>query len=158
MHVHVESILECPAEAVWKEVCRSGTLSEVAWPVVTFRAVDAASLPGIWIEGQTVRVRSRLFGILPVGTRSLFFERINAERREIQTRERDLLIQRWDHLISVRQHGENGTRYSDNVEIDARWGMTPLVWLFAQLFYHHRHRRWRRLARRLASSSDTVNP
>jgi len=154
MRVHVVSVLQCPAEAVWKKVCRSDLLCEVAWPLVTFEAIDSKSLPDIWVEGQTVRLRSRLFGIFPLGTRSLVFERIDTPRREIQTRETDPLVRRWDHLISVGQHDDNRATYSDDVEIDADW-LTPFVWLFAQLFYRHRHRRWRRVARRLASAADT---
>jgi hypothetical protein len=39
-----------------------------------------------------------------------------------------------------------GTLYRDQVTIQA--GMfTPFIWLFAQLFYRHRQRRWRQLAR-----------
>jgi hypothetical protein len=44
---------------------------------------------------------------------------------------------------------EAGTcRYSDEIEIDAGL-LTPLVWLFARVFYGHRQRRWQKVAMRL---------
>jgi hypothetical protein len=37
-------------------------------------------------------------------------------------------------------------RYSDEIEVRAG-ALPPLVWLYAQLFYRYRQRRWRRLER-----------
>jgi hypothetical protein len=70
---------------------------------------------------------------------------------EIQTRERDPLIQIWDHLIAVKPASGGHTRYSDTVAIDAGIFTLP-VWLFAHWFYRHRQRRWRRVAARLAAA------
>jgi len=36
--------------------------------------------------------------------------------------------------------------YTDEIEIQAGW-LTPGIWLFAQLFYRHRQRRWKALLR-----------
>jgi hypothetical protein len=58
------------------------------------------------------------------------------------------MIGRWDHWITVEPDGEGGTLYRDSVEIDAGF-LTPLVGMFAHLFYCHRQRRWRGLADRL---------
>lgn len=65
--------------------------------------------------------------------------------RRLRDNGRSLLIQRWDHLITVEPDGSRRTRYTDRIEIEAGW-LTPLVWAFAQVFYAHRQRRWRRLA------------
>jgi hypothetical protein len=151
MRVHLKSILPCSAEVTWDTVCRSELLRVVARPMVTFAAVGEQCLPRIWKECTNVRIKSHLFGLIPLGTRSLYFERVDGNRREIQTRECDALIHRWDHLISVREDDEGRTLYTDDVEIDAGW-VTPIVWLFAHCFYRHRQRRWRRVARRLAAS------
>jgi len=151
MRVHLESILPCYPEVTWNAVCRSEQLRVVARPMVTFAAVGEQSLPETWTECTNVRIESRLFGVIPLGTRSLYFERIDGNRREIQTRECDALIHRWDHLISVTEVGDGRTLYTDEVEIDAGW-WTPFVWLFAHCFYRHRQRRWRRVARQWASA------
>lgn len=151
MHVHVETVLPCPVEAAWAQVCRSDLLAEVAWPLVTFDAVDGPSLPSTWPPGETVRLKSKLFGLVPLGTRSLFFERIDSRQQELQTRENDRIVRRWDHLIALREDGAGGTRYSDTVILDAGW-WTILVWLFAQCFYRYRQRRWLRVARRITAT------
>jgi hypothetical protein len=151
MNVHIESTWDCPPSRVWDEVQTSRLLLEVASPLVRLSPVDAAEFPVRWSAGTTLRCRSRLFGVIPLGVRTLHFERIDHAAREIQTRECDPLIRRWDHLIRVADAGAGCTRYSDSIEIDAGWLTLP-VWLFAQWFYRHRHRRWRAVAARLAAA------
>jgi hypothetical protein len=80
----------------------------------------------------------------------MFFERVDRVRREIQTREKDILCRQWDHLIQVRESEDGRTLYSDSIEIDA--GMLTLpVWLFANWFYRHRQNRWKMIAQQLAA-------
>jgi hypothetical protein len=52
---------------------------------------------------------------------------------------------RWDHWIAIEPE-RRGTRYTDTVHIDAGL-LTPLIVAFARIFYRHRQRRWRRLAK-----------
>ena len=156
MIVHVESELPCPAEKVWDEVQRSSLLLEVIRPLVKLVPVDAPHFPERWVEGATVRCRSYLFGVLPLGTRTIFLERIDWAAREIQSRERDPLIRRWDHRVRVWPAGEGRARYSDEIAVEAGW-LTSLAWLFAQGFYRHRHRRWRHVASRLAPSPEQTS-
>ena len=53
------------------------------------------------------------------------------------------LIPVWDHLITIEPVAA-GVLYRDQVEVRARV-LTPFIWLFAQVFYRHRQRRWRKL-------------
>jgi hypothetical protein len=150
MRVHVESVLDCPPDRVWDEVQKSALLLEVIRPLVRIVPVGAHAFPERWSEGPPISCQSYLFGVLPLGTRTLLFERIDHATRTIQTRECDPLSRRWDHLIAVRPTADGRTRYADTIDLDAGL-LTPLVWLFAWCFYHHRQRRWRRVARRLAA-------
>jgi hypothetical protein len=150
--MHLASTLPCSAASAWAELRRLELLREVARPLVTFAAVDGEPLPERWAQGEVVRVRSYLLGVIPLGTRSLAIESVDEKRREIQTRERDPLIRRWDHRISIAPLGEQTCLYADEVEI-AAGALTPLVWLFAQAFFRHRHRRWRRVAGRLRATA-----
>ena len=97
-------------------------------------------------------MRSFLFGLIPLGTRLLFFERVDGRAREIQTRENDPLVRNWDHRITIREATGGQTLYSDRIEIDAGL-LTPGVWLFAQWFYRHRQRRWQHVAARLRGAT-----
>jgi hypothetical protein len=72
---------------------------------------------------------------------------------EIQSRESEPLVRRWDHLIRIRPTPDGQTLYSDEIIIEAGW-VTLVVWLFAHCFYRHRQRKWRRIARRLAADES----
>lgn len=157
MRVYVETVLDCPPEQVWDEVQRSALLLEVTRPLVRIVPIDAPLFPERWKEGTTVRCRSYLFGVVPLGTRTILFERIDPAVREIQSRESDPLIRRWDHLVRIRSVDEGRTHYSDEIIIEAGWA-TIFVGLFVQWFYRHRQRRWRKVACRLvAAKRDTVS-
>ncbi len=145
MRVHVQTRLGCSAAQAWNAVRTSALLHNVAWPVVSIRPARGEKLPDLWPPQETIRCRSYLFGVIPLGTRSIHFERVDSIEREIQSRETDPLIRHWDHLIRVRESEPDVCVYSDDVTIEAGW-LTPVVWLFACFFYRHRQRRWRRLA------------
>ena len=53
----------------------------------------------------------------------------------------------WDHTIRVEPGLGGGTEYTDIVEVRAGV-LTPFVWIFAEVFYRHRQRRWRALVKR----------
>ncbi|HEV3415552.1 MAG TPA: hypothetical protein VG056_02010 [Pirellulales bacterium] len=148
MKVHVESIFDCPPEMAWAEVQTPRLLLEVIRPLIRFVPPRGTQFPAVVKVGQTISARTYVLSFLPFGLHSIFVERVDSERREIQSRERDRWIRRWDHLISVRETENGRTRYSDEIEIQAG-ALTPLVWLFAQVFYRHRQRRWRRVVQRL---------
>lgn len=145
MRVVIECELDCPPVAVWDEVSRSRLLKEVCAPLVKF----GGELPEVWPTERTIQVKSYLFGLIPLGTRTIHFDRVDAAAGEIATREHDPLVRRWDHTVRVRPARNGRTRYCDDVIVQAGL-LTPLVWLFAQVLYRHRQRRWKKVARRLA--------
>ena len=148
MHIRIQSVLPCSADAAWNEVVKTRLLLEVAAPLVTFRAADGMTLPEFWPAGGTVYTKPSLFGVFPMGVRAVHFERIDPIAQEIQTREWDPMIRRWDHLMRFRPLGPDRCRYSDELDIDAGL-LTVGVCLFAKWFYRHRQRRWHAVARRL---------
>jgi hypothetical protein len=149
MRAFVQTKLPCAADQAWDRVQTLGLLREVCWPLVTLQpGAGETAIPERWESGATVSLRPRLFGMIPIGTRVLHWENIDAAAREMQTREYDPLIRRWDHRIHVEPVDGGSCSYTDDVEIDAGVLTLP-VWLFAQLFYRHRQRRWKRVAKRL---------
>jgi hypothetical protein len=127
----------------------SRLLLEVMAPLITIKPVAGEELPAIWSQGEALRFRLYLFGIVPMGIRTILFERVDADAREIQTHETDPLVRRWDHLIHIRPAGIGRCQYRDEIVIEAGW-LTGAVWLFAHWFYRRRQRRWQIVARRLA--------
>lgn len=149
--VYTETLLDAPAELVWYEVQTFKLLQEVAWPVVRLAPVRGAVLPEQWSCGSTIGCRMYLFGVIPLGVQTIEFVRIDQETFEIQSHESSALVSRWDHLIRIVSEGTQA-RYSDEVVIDAGW-LTPVVTLFARLFYRHRQRRWQAVAKRLSAAN-----
>jgi hypothetical protein len=153
MRVHVETVLPCPPDRVWAEVQTARLLWEVIDPFLRFEPVGGEAFPERWESGMTVRGRAYAFGRVPLGLHTIYYERVDHERREIQTREHGGLLRRWDHRMSVRPAPGRRTLYADEVEVEAGL-LTPVVWAYAQFFYRHRQRRWRRIARRLARGAS----
>ncbi len=152
MRCFVQTILNCPAQRVWATVQTSSLLLDVIRPLVRLEPVGSEPFPERWTQGMSVRCRVYLFGVLLPGVHTLELERINQAGREIQSRERDPIVKRWDHRIRVQEISGGRAHYSDEIEIDAGI-LTPVVWLFAAGFYRHRQRRWRTIARRLARAA-----
>jgi ligand-binding SRPBCC domain-containing protein len=151
MKVSRSTIIDLPAEVVWSEVQTARLLVHIAWPVVRFIPVGSEPLDQ-FKPGGRYEAKLRLLGIFPFGTQWIVTSVHLPESGEWPKRLRDngysALIKKWDHWITISPDGEGGTRYSDDVEISAGI-MTPFIWAFAQVFYWHRQRRWRGLARTL---------
>jgi hypothetical protein len=148
MKVDVSTVLECPIDRAWDKVQTRALLERVMWPLVRMAPGRSPQIPERWSDGTTVHCRLYLFGFIPIGVRTLHFERVDQAKREMQTREHDPLVRRWDHLISLTAQGARRTTYRDQIDIDAG-PLTFLVWVFANGFYRHRQRRWRTIAKTL---------
>jgi hypothetical protein len=149
MKVDVSTVLDCSAAKAWNEVQKCSLLLHVIWPMARLRPAASRAFPQRWSEGLTIQCKSFIFGFIPLGVRTIRFEKIDHKNYEIQSREHDPLIKRWDHLVSVRPRGEDQSIYRDVIEIEAG-GLTYLVWAWANWFYRHRQRRWRALANTLS--------
>jgi hypothetical protein len=144
----VSTNLDCSPERAWDAVQRPETLQYITRGLLGFRALE--ELPEQFGPGTVLRVRLFFFHVLPAWQHEIAIVRLDPERRELYTNERGGPVRDWNHLITVEAlPGAPGSaRYTD--EIDIKGGpLTPLVWLYAQLFYRYRQRRWRRLAQTL---------
>ena len=143
MLVDVSTYLPCKPEQAVRHVIRSGLLRYVAAPLVRFVPRQPPQLPEVWSEG-TYRVSMYLFGFIPFGKQAVVIS--FPECREafcVRDKGYGSHIRKWDHFITIDRAGD-GTLYRDRVTIEAGI-VTPFVWGFAQLFYRHRQRRWRKL-------------
>ena len=62
----------------------------------------------------------------------------------ISSRESNEHVPVWNHDITLVNLDDDHTEYTDRVEIHAGW-KTVFVWLWANMFYAHRQRKWIRL-------------
>ena len=137
MTVRKTSVFPAPREEVLSRLQRLETLQYIAAPYATFVPVENSS-GFVWKTGAVSSYRFRLFGIIPFGVHTIRIERFDADG--IQSRESNSHVPVWDHLITLKDMGEQ-TGYTDEVEIRAGW-KTFFIWIWANAFYAHRQRKW----------------
>ncbi len=140
MRAVISTELPAPADRVWSLTRRGETLNYIARGLVSFGGPDA--LPEEFTEGSAVTVRLWFFGIIPAWRHHLAIRSIDNTRRELLSNESGGLVRVWNHLIRVEPIEGQRRRYTDDLKIEAGL-FTPLVWLYAHLFYRYRQRRWR---------------
>ena len=86
-----------------------------------------------------------LFCVITAWSHELRMIRFDENEREILSHEQGGPVQIWNHRITVEPLSEKRCRYTDELEVQAGT-LTPLIWLFAHLFYRYRQMRWRSLA------------
>lgn len=143
MKVDLTTVLPCTVDQAVEQAMTTRLLQYVAFPLVSFASVGAAPLPETWSVG-THWVSLTLLRFMPLGRQAIVISRPPAERGvALRDAGHSALIPVWDHLITIKPIS-GGVLYRDQVDVRAHV-LTPLVWLFAQTFYRHRQRRWRRL-------------
>lgn len=152
MNIELTTELHVPAPEVWRHVQTSGLLRFVAAPLVRFEPLEPTAWPDVWRDGA-YSTRMTLLGIVPLGRQTIAISRHvrsdvpGREHYELLDDGAGTLAATWRHRIVVRALPNGRTVYTDHVEVRAGL-LTPVVGLFAAVFYRHRQRRWRQLARR----------
>ena len=148
MMVRVSTELEIPPELAWETVKKVSTLQYITRGLLGFHPLG--EIPEAIAEGDVIRVRLFFFHVLPAWKHEIRIVGLDEEARRIETMEHGGSVKRWNHVITVEPAGERRSRYTDRIDLDAG-RLTPLIAGYAKLFYRYRQRRWRKLARQLAS-------
>ena len=152
MKLTISTHLTANAERVWQEAQTTRLFAYVAAPLLTFKPRNAAHWPEHWHPGRYA-VQLRLGGCIAFGTQWIVISLAEADpsaaQRCYQLHDQGYsrLISRWDHTITVCELPDGTTHYCDTVDVQAGW-LTPLIWLYARLFFSYRQYCWRRLVRR----------
>lgn len=144
VRIQLDTVLPCSYERAVAEVKTPGLLMHVAHPLLVFEPANESTIPGVW-EEKTYWFRLKLFGVVPFGSQAVrvaFDE--DAEGFRLRDDGYSRMIRRWNHLITIRRNNGD-TLYRDTLDLDAGI-ITPIVWLFARVFFAHRQKRWRQLA------------
>ncbi len=143
--VKVTSVFPASKKEVFKLLQEFEMLSKIAYPYITFKPVnDDKKL--LWKEGQIFVFKAKLLGIIPFGTHTINV--IHFKEDKIYTNEQNTYVPVWNHEIILKKLDEQTTEYTDIVEIYAGW-KTYFVYLWANLFYRHRQRKWIRILNRI---------
>ena len=142
MKLQKTSVFPASRKTVFEKLQKLETLQYIASPFATFEPVGNAASK--WEAGDESSYRFRLFGFIPYGTHTIRIIRFDPDR--ISSREGNEHVPVWNHDITLVSLDDDHTQYTDHVEIHAGW-KTVFVWLWANLFYAHRQRKWVRLLR-----------
>ena len=140
MIVQKTTVFPASREIIFEKLQKLETLHYIARPFATFEPVGAAF--SVWEAGSESSYRFRLFGFIPYGIHTIRIIRFDPDR--ISIREGNKHVPVWNHDITMVRLDDNHTKYTDRVEIRAGW-KTVFVWLWANLFYAHRQKKWIRL-------------
>lgn len=142
MKAIVKTQLNIPADKAWNLVKQSQTLVYVCKGLLGFDG--SHRFPKQWRVGDTINTRLKLFGLIPAWKHSLRFILISDESMVIFTEEKGGVVQSWNNEIKFEVNSESSCFYTDTVEINAGI-FSPVIWLFANVLYRYRQRRWKYL-------------
>ncbi|MDR1563334.1 MAG: hypothetical protein LBS74_00020 [Oscillospiraceae bacterium] len=142
--INISCDLPANAKQIWPLLLRIDTLKYIAAPYAAF--VPLSSDTANWNEGASLLFNLRIWGFIPLGTHTVFIKRIDEENLLIQSEEHNRHVPVWNHKITLTPLNNHATHYTDEVEICAG-ALTWLVALWANLFYRHRQKKWRKLCK-----------
>ena len=146
MIARISTYLPCSKGELWAKIMDPKSLQFVASPILKFIPVGKNIFDKEWELNRDYVLKLYLFGFLPLGNHTIRLINIDRSENKIESTESGLLARVWNHTIQFQEIEENRVHYMDIIEIKAGL-LTPMIWIFAHLFYRHRQRRWRKLLR-----------
>lgn len=137
----VSSEMLINSDTAWEKLQKSALLEFVCKPKVIFKPIGG-QFPNTWKELDTVSTKMLIFGFIPFGgTHFLYFEKIDAVNKILQTKEWDNAAKIWNHKISLKTLTNNSICYKDEIVI---YGgiLTGIITTWAKSFYKYRQKRW----------------
>ena len=143
--VKKSSVFPAAKDEIFRRLQKLKTLQYIAHPYATFKSVDDTE-ELTWQEDSAFAFHFKLFALIPFGVHTIKVIQFDIEKG-IYTQEGNKHVPVWNHKIILEKIDENTTKYTDIVEIQAGW-KTRFVYLWANCFYAHRQRKWKRLLKR----------
>lgn len=143
--VKKSSVFPAAKDEIFRRLQKLKTLQYIAHPYATFKSVDDTE-ELTWQEDSAFAFHFKLFALIPFGVHTIKVIQFDIEKG-IYTQEGNKHVPVWNHKIILEKIDENTTKYTDIVEIQAGW-KTLFVYLWANCFYAHRQKKWKRLLKR----------
>jgi hypothetical protein len=145
MRATITTKFNSPADTVWRRLPKKETFLYITRYFLGF--TGSKTWPEKFYEG--LEFTTRLVGghIIPLWRHKIKVVRVDNEKRELFSNEGGGLIPVWDHLITVKPVNGNECQYADIVDIGAGL-LTPVIWVYAHIFYRYRQARWKRLIKK----------
>ena len=145
--IRVEGLYDVSADVLWHHVVRYDALEAA----MSGRLVRVKCPRGEEQMGDDVALVFKLFDAIPVGRWRFKVVARDDVGRRLRSEESGTGVRRWAHEIGVEEIGNNRSRLSDTIEIDAGL-LTPIVVRFAGSEYERRHRLRRQMIERESAS------
>jgi hypothetical protein len=147
MLARITTRLSCKEGELWQTIIKPESLQYLAWPILRFAPAESGALDDEWQVEKVYPLKLYFLKFIPMGRHQIQLVKIDKKTSTISSRESGRMARVWDHNIGFYEVAPGEVRYTDGIDIQAGW-LTPAVWLFAQLFYRHRHRRLKALLRK----------
>ena len=144
MYARITTTFDCVEAELWANIIEPRSLQYVAAPLLAFRPRHGGEIAREWVVGKTYEFQLYFLGFVPLGRHDIKLIVLDRAANRIVSHEQGALTSVWNHTIQFNSNGPRSICYSDEIEIQAGW-LTPVVWIFAQIFYRHRQRRWKQL-------------
>jgi hypothetical protein len=143
MIARITTSLSTNAERVFAAVQKTGTFLYITRGMLGFSGAN--KWPATFDEGDELQTRMWFFHVIPGWRHYLRLVSVDPAEMELHSNEHGGPIRKWNHRIKIEPATESSCHYLDEIDIEAGI-LTPLIWLYAHVFYRYRQRRWRRLA------------
>ena len=147
MIARISTYFICTETDLWQKIIEPKALQFVASPILSFIPDEAGALDGEWIVGKKYNLRLFFLKFIPLGRHVIQLVKMDKTANTISSQEKGKLARVWNHDITFHEVYPGKVHYTDKIEISAGL-LSPMVLLFAHIFYRHRQRRWKLLLER----------
>lgn len=144
MKINLRTTVRTNIDTFWRKLKDPASLQYVAHPLISFRGIVDITNGESWKEGSTHHLPMYYLNLVPAGAQKVTIVMVDRDEHRIETNESGGVAKVWCHTMRLTSMEDGKVEYKDELCIEAGW-KTPLLWLFVQLFYRHRQRRWRKM-------------
>ncbi len=144
MIAKIQSTFNLYIDDAWDLLIKRDTFLFITKGAVGFK--NAKHWPDEFYTGLEISTQLIFFHILPGWKHLLHLVNVDKARYRLISKERGGFIKTWNHDITLEKISEKKCTYIDTIEIKAG-RLSPVVWLYAHIFYRYRQYRWKILIR-----------
>jgi hypothetical protein len=127
-----------------QELIKENTI-KIVKPLAKISFVKENRDSALWEEGFKYELDIKPFGLFNIwGIHHINVQRIDKQKNEIITIEKNNICKVWNHKLIFKSLGENKTEYTDEVTLYAGW-LTGFLSYFLIYSYKKRHQNWNKL-------------
>lgn len=131
-----------PARETWEKSIRPAHLIAISSPWL--KIVPLHPLPPTYRQGEQIRTRLYLLGMIPWGEHTIDFRLVDGEKFCFETNEYGGAIQFWRHRFRIEETSPRSCLCLDEIEFEAG-KMNSFVTLYSSLLYRHRYNRSKKI-------------